>query len=77
MEQARLFTSGNSQAVRLPKNYRFKGDRVYIKRMGNAIVLLPRDDPWQPLREALDLFSADYMVERAQPTQQVREDPFE
>ncbi len=77
MEQARLFTSGNSQAVRLPKNYRFKGDRVYIKRMGNAIVLLPRDDPWQPLREALELFSADYMAERAQPPQQIRKDLFE
>ena len=77
MEQARLFTSGNSQAVRLPKDYRFKGDRVYIKRMGNAIILLPRDDPWQPLREGLALFTEDFMAERAQPTEQARERPFE
>ncbi|GIV69118.1 antitoxin [Caldilinea sp.] len=39
METARLFYSGSSQAVRLPKEYRFDGDRVYIKRLGNAVIL--------------------------------------
>ena len=38
METAKLFQNGQSQAVRLPKKYRFKGDKVIIKRVGNAVV---------------------------------------
>lgn len=40
METAKLFMSGKSQAVRLPKSYRFSGDEVVIKRLGNAVVRL-------------------------------------
>jgi len=56
METAKLFVNGNSQAVRLPKEYRFRGDEVVIKRMGNAVVLLPKDDPWQVMFDALGEF---------------------
>ncbi|MDP2823524.1 MAG: AbrB/MazE/SpoVT family DNA-binding domain-containing protein [Sulfuritalea sp.] len=38
---ARLFKNGSSQAVRLPKEYRFEGEEVAIRRMGDAVVLLP------------------------------------
>lgn len=69
--------SGNSQAVRLPKSYRFTGDHVLVKRMGKAVILLPRDDPWQPLLEAIGSFSEDYMVERNQPEKQERKKLFE
>ena len=67
MDTAELFQNGNSQAVRLPKEYRFKGTKVYIKRMGNAVVLIPEHDSWQSLRESLDLFSSDFMEQREQP----------
>lgn len=77
MDTAKLFQNGRSQAVRLPKKYRFRGDRVYIKKMGNAVVLLPYDDSWQSLREGLSLFSADFMAERAQPLVRDREDASE
>ena len=63
METAKLFMSGNSQAVRLPKSYRFVGDEVVIKRLGNAVVLLPKDDPWQTLFDALEEFPADLHIE--------------
>jgi antitoxin VapB len=46
MKTAKLFQNGKSQAVRLPKEFRLGGDRVYIKRVGNAIVLLPYDSTW-------------------------------
>ncbi len=72
METAKLFENGRSQAVRLPKQFRFQGDRVWIKRVGNAVVLLPFDDPWRPLRESLEMFSPDFMVERKQPPVQTR-----
>ena len=54
---AKVFMSGNSQAVRLPKEFHFSGKEVQIQRVGNAIVLLPVSDPW----DSLDQFSDDFM----------------
>ena len=78
METAKLFQNGQSQAVRLPKKYRFSGDKVIIKRIGNAIVLLPYEDSWETLFESLEQFSDDFMSEaRQQPELQERESAFE
>jgi antitoxin VapB len=71
-----LFQNGNSQAVRLPKEYRFKSDRVYLKKMGNAVILLPYGAPWQSLVDSLSLFSSDFMQERAQPPAEQRENAY-
>ncbi len=68
MKTARLFQNGQSQAVRLPKEFRFSGDRVFIKKTGNAVVILPYENSWQSLFDSLDQFSADFMEERDQPT---------
>ncbi len=76
MDTARLFQNGRSQAVRIPKEFRFEGDRVYVKKAGNAVVLLPYEDSWQVLFESLGQFSDDFMEERGQPTGQERESPF-
>ena len=43
---ARIFHSGHSQAVRLPKAYRFSGDEVVVKRFGSGVLLLPLAAPW-------------------------------
>ena len=78
METAKLFQNGQSQAVRLPKKYRFAGDRVLIKRMGNAVVLLPYQDSWEILFDSLEQFSDDFMEsDRQQPELQERENAFE
>ncbi|MDJ0635915.1 MAG: type II toxin-antitoxin system VapB family antitoxin [Xenococcaceae cyanobacterium MO_188.B29] len=77
METAKLFQNGKSQAVRLPKKYRFPGDKVIIKRVGNAVVLLPYQNSWEMLFESLEQFSDDFMIDREQPEQQKRENPFE
>lgn len=76
MERAKIFQSGRSQSVRLPKEFRFNGSEVFVKRVGNAVVLLPTDDAWDSLAQSLDLFSADYMTERKQPLEQQRGEPF-
>jgi antitoxin VapB len=76
METAKLFQNGKSQAVRLPKEFRFKGDRVYVKKMGNAVILLPYGAPWQSLLESLSLFSDDFMQTRDQPLVQQRENAY-
>jgi antitoxin VapB len=41
MQTARIFTNGNSQAVRLPKEFRFDEDEVVIKKVGDMVVLMP------------------------------------
>jgi antitoxin VapB len=70
METAKLFANGNSQAVRLPKEYRFQGVDVFIKRVGNAVVLLPKDDPWQVMFDAVAEFAYDFAISRDQPGMQ-------
>ena len=50
MTAAKLFTTGRSQAVRLPKALRFEGEEVIAKRFGNGVLLLPLDNPWQLMR---------------------------
>lgn len=72
LDEAKLFQNGKSQAVRLPKEYRFQGTKVYIKKVGNVVMLIPEHDSWQSLMESLDLFSDDYMMERDQPETQDR-----
>lgn len=73
MKIARLFRNGQSQAVRLPKEFRFEGDFVYVKKSGRAIVLLPAQGSWASLVESLDKFSDDFMPERNEPGSQDRE----
>lgn len=74
MHQAKLFQSGHHQSVRLPKEFTFEGDRVYIRRIGRAVVLLPMNEPWGTLFDALDQFSPDFMSDRSQPLAQKRDD---
>ncbi|MDJ0753488.1 MAG: type II toxin-antitoxin system VapB family antitoxin [Ardenticatenaceae bacterium] len=72
----KIFRSGNSQAVRLPKEFRIEADRVYIKRVGDTLVLLPIDHPWQSMLDSLEQFSSDFLVDRQQPPVQERETSF-
>ncbi len=76
-QHAKVFRSGNSQAVRLPKNFRFDVEEVEVSREGDAVILRPPRDVsmrWSSLRAALDRgFSADFMAEgRQQPDNQSR-----
>jgi antitoxin VapB len=73
MDKAKLFRNGKSQAVRLPKEYNLEGSEVYVKRIGRTVILMPKDDPWEMLINSLEVFSEDFMSERAQPEIQDRE----
>ena len=70
---AKLFMSGRSQAVRLPKSLRFEGDEVVARRFGNGVLLLPMLAPWQVMREALEEFEPGLEITREQPETQERE----
>ncbi len=57
---AKLFQNGRSQAVRLPKEFRFEGSEIGIGRVGNAVLLYPLNDPWAVVFEgAEELAHAD------------------
>ncbi len=73
MKTAKLFKNGESQAVRLPKEFRFKGDSVFIQHLGNCVVLVPRQHPWASMFAATKLFSEDFMAKRDQGFQSERE----
>jgi antitoxin VapB len=73
VKTAKLFRNGKSQAVRLPKEFRFEGDFVYVKKSGKAVVLLPAQRSWDSLVESLEKFSDDFMTDRDQPGSQERE----
>jgi len=72
MTTAKLFQNGQSQAVRLPKEFRFENSKeVYIKKINGMVVLIPKLDKtvWDKMFENLDSFSDDFMQTRVQPEQ--------
>ena len=74
METAKLFINGSSQAVRLPKNYRFPGTEVGIRKVGHIAILYPRDQAWEIFLEGLNGFSDDFMTNGREPQlEQARE----
>jgi antitoxin VapB len=74
MQTAKLFQSGNSQAVRLPKEFRLPGEKVKIFRRGNQIILEPLEETWDALFASLEEFPEDFMAQgREQPQEQKRE----
>ena len=73
MKTAKIFKNGKSQAVRLPKEFRFDDTEVFIKKSGHVVYLIPRDASWEILFSSLKKFSKDFMAERSQPLQDSRE----
>jgi antitoxin VapB len=61
MKTAKVFKIGNSQAVRLPKEFQFSGNEVYIKKAGRGVILVPKDEPWEMFEQSLGEFTEDYM----------------
>ena len=71
---AKLFENGRSQAVRLPKECRFNGDEVIVNKIGDVVILIPKENKWSVLLSSLDMFSDDFMTTgREQPKVQERE----
>jgi len=75
METAKLFQNGQSQAVRLPKAYRFEGNEVYLKKVAGGVLLISKDQSiWDVWERNVMKYKEPFMIERKQPeTQQERE----
>ena len=75
MLTAKVFENGRSQAVRLPKECRFSSDEVMVQKVGDIVLLLPKDKNWDSFMMAIDMFSEDFMENgREQGTLQEREE---
>ena len=62
MLTAKLFTNGSSQAVRLPKEIRFNGSEVYAQKLGDSVILVPKDKAWETFMEGINGFTDDYFA---------------
>lgn len=61
MLTAKLFVNGSSQAVRLPKEYRFVGTEVYAQKIGDTVMLVPKEKVWETFLEGINSFTDDYI----------------
>ncbi len=74
MQTVKVFRSGNSQAVRIPKEFAIDDSELFIHKVGNSIILTSKDDIWTSFRNSIDEFSDDLFIDgREQPESQERE----
>ncbi len=74
MLTSKVFISGNSQAIRLPKEYQVEEKELYIQKIGSTILLFPKKKPWDTFEKSLTEFTDDFMEEgRNQPEMQKRD----
>ena len=68
MLTAKVFKSGNSQAIRIPKEVKPDREEYTIRKIGDGYILYPKEDPWFPLRLSIGQMPKDCMEEREQPS---------
>jgi antitoxin VapB len=74
MMTAKVFENGRSQAIRLPKECRFTSDEVLVNKIGDIVIVLPKQNKWDSFMRAVDMFSDDFMADgRAIDISQERE----
>lgn len=74
MQTVKVFRSGNSQAVRIPKEYAIDDSELFIHKVGNSIILTSKNDIWTSFKNSINSFSDDLFSEgREQPEIQERE----
>ena len=59
MDTATIFENGRSQAVRLPQKYRSNADEGVIQRLGDAVLLVPKESLWNTFMDGVNSFTED------------------
>lgn len=74
METAKIFENGRSQAVRLPKKFRFNVEEVVVQQLGDAVLLVPKESLWKTFMDGINGFTDDIFENgRDQGVQEERE----
>ena len=61
MKTAKVFSYDEGQAVKIPEEYRFSGDEILVNKIGDIVMLLPKESAWNGMAAAVDMFSDDFM----------------
>lgn len=64
MKTAKIFKNGRSQAVRLPKEFRFDCDEVFVQKQGDKVILSAIEPGWDEFFDSVSVFSEDFLAER-------------
>ncbi|GAB4429776.1 MAG: hypothetical protein OHK0039_48430 [Bacteroidia bacterium] len=67
-----IHTQHGEQIIRLPAEWQVDDDKVYVRKVGETLYLIPYHRPWQVLFDSWDQFSDDFMTARTQPDAQSR-----
>ena len=67
MSTTRTFTTGRSQAVRIPKEYRLPDEEIFVNRVGNTITLTPISKLRESFVQGLEMFTEDFMEDGRPP----------
>lgn len=73
MDIAKIFINGRSQAVRLPKDYRLEGTEVYVKKIDDVVLLIPKESAWKVCESGANYFTEDFSSDRNQPDKEERD----
>ncbi len=71
-EEIDVQENSGTQSIKIPDNFKINDGKVYLKKVGNALHIIPFHNPWQNLFDSIDEFSPDYMYDREQPSEQSR-----
>ncbi|ATD64923.1 AbrB/MazE/SpoVT family DNA-binding domain-containing protein [Neisseria weixii] len=74
MQTAKIFINGRSQAVRLPKEFRFEEKEVFIKHFAGGVLLIPKENSWQNMAQAVEEFEPGFVLEREPQVEQIRDE---
>lgn len=70
---AKIFMNGRSQAVRLPKEFRFDCDEVYVKKQGDNVIISPKTTTWDDFFDEESVFDDAFLADREQAEPQDRD----
>ena len=63
MKIAKIFKNGGNQVIRLPKECRISSDEVMVNKIGDIVILLPKQNKWDSFMKAIEMFSDDFMAD--------------
>ena len=72
-QTAKVFMNGRSQALRLPKEFRFDTDEVYISKQGDKLIISPKKPTWDTFFDTISAFDDDFLSDREDSLPQERE----
>ncbi|MPR34537.1 antitoxin [Salmonirosea aquatica] len=72
-ETTDILESAGYQSLKIPEDFKIDDDKVYIKKVGNALFVIPFHKPWENLENSVSEFTRDFMDDRGQPAVQQRE----